>query len=108
MPRFGWTQAGCTFKTFNSTRTMNRIERGQIGKFHRETAGRAAHLGGDFFDDRIIAVKTAKRQFAVEIERHEQMFSRPFDRRSFCHVARLPSFILKLKPENHCPAYLMN
>jgi hypothetical protein len=35
-------------------------------------------------------VKPAERQLAVEIQRNEQIFARPFNGRSFCHAASLP------------------
>jgi hypothetical protein len=47
-------------------------------------------------------VKLSKRQFAIKIERDEEMFTSPFYSRSFSHAASVPDPFPKLKPEKAC------
>ena len=81
----------CVGESTNSASAMHRIKRRKIYELHRKAARSPSHLRSYFHNDGVALVHFPKRQLAVEIQRDERVFVRPFHRRSFYHTVRLPN-----------------
>lgn len=66
-----------SLQTADTTRLLHRIERRKIAKLHGQTAGCSSHLLRHFNNDWVALVKFAERQFAIQIERNQEMLARP-------------------------------
>ena len=78
-----------TGQAFDASRLLHRIKRSEVAQFHSKTAWLSSHFSRDLNDKRIAFVKLAKFQFAVNIQRDEEMLTFPLYRRRFCHARRL-------------------
>ena len=79
----------CPFKPLDAPGVVNRIKRCQVAQLHGQAAGAPAQFGRNLLDHGVGRAETSERQFAIKIQRDEQMLTRPFNRRRFGHTARL-------------------
>jgi len=78
-----------TGKAAYPARLLDRIKRGEVAKFHGQTAGCPAHFCRRLHDDGIALVELSKRQFAIEIERDQEVFASPCDCRCLRHGRKI-------------------
>jgi hypothetical protein len=88
---------GGTRQTSDSTGALNGVKGSEVAKLHGEAVRGAPHLCSGFDDDGIASVKFSEREFAIQIERDEKVFARPFYCGSFRHAARLEELCGEMK-----------
>ncbi len=90
---------GSTFESFDSSCPLYRIKRREIAELHRKTVRRPPHLPGHFNDDGVAVMELSERQLAVEVQRNQQVLTRPFHTGSFRHGLIMPDVFLPGKKE---------
>lgn len=83
---------GGSDETFDASCGEHGVKGGEVAQLHREAAGRAAHFLCDVDDERVALVQFSEGEFAVEIQRDEEVLTGPFDGGRFGHVADVGNF----------------
>lgn len=78
------------------------IKRRKVAEFHRETVWRAPHFLRRLNDDGIPLMQFPEWQFAVEIQRDEEMLARPFHCGCFSHDRQAAKAQFDSQQENAC------
>lgn len=89
----------CTFKAFDASLPLYRVERCEVAELHSQTVRRSPQLLCHFNNNRIAVMQLSERELAVEVECNQQVLACPGYAGSFRHGSIMPESVWPEKKE---------